>query len=508
MRDFIDWQQHNLLTESRGLSPDRIGKKSFTDTHNNTWVLSDMEWVPKTAPTFTKRTMSVKGWAWGDNATCTSGNCGGVLLVTLKSGNKKFIIGKYTKTKSLKMGNDELRPLGLNSAGTGIAKALLRLTSQDFIKGAKTINFKYQDTEAEWYVFTSAEQLKETIKGNLKSIAGIANDPKLVKAINKFLDGGATHFSWDDLRMEQADRKKLGIYLCSELCCGIWALNGTPFGLPVSKADRFMVPKSTSFSNIDSAFMSGNKFIPLSSKQSGGAKGGGAKPSFFNLTTKWQRQGKSSADFKAPFLRDFYNFIMSSPEIGDRSSPSQIVYAYGVRKLFGLGKSAVPDPMVFYTELYNRYKKGVAFSKGNAKWVKAAIAKIQAQFRDKWRSVLPGTALKNVPIPESRMHESVLADIPLSEAKVDEFGTWISTVFTEIIAKKLEENPFDVVREVGCSKYHQLYLDGEKFISDGSVHFSIISSEKCGSVMFTGSKSAQTDIAKTNGWVNYGIKGN
>jgi hypothetical protein len=508
MRDFIDWQQHNLLSESRGLSPDRIGKKSFTDTRNNTWVLSDMEWVEKTAPTFTKRTMSVNGWAWGKNATCTSGNCGGVMLVTLKNGKKKFIIGKYTKNKSLKMGNDELRPLGFNSAGAGLADKLLRLNSQVFINGAKTAKIKYKDIESEWYVFTSAEQLIETIKGNLKSVKGIGDNRKLMDAIHKFLDGGATHFSWDGIDMENADRKKLGIYLCSELCCGIWALNGTPFGLPISKADRFMVPKSTSFSGVDSAFMSGKKFIPLSSKQSGGAKGGGAMPSFFNLTKDWQSKGKTPSDFKSPFLRDFYQFISSSPEIENRDSPSQIVYAYGVRKLFGLGKSAVPDPMVFYTELYNRYKKGVAFSKENAKWVKAAIAKIQAQFRDKWRSVLPGAVLKNVPIPESRMHESVLADIPLSEAKIDEFGTWISSVFTEIIAKKLEENPSDVVREVGCSNYYQLYLDGNKFISNGSVHFSIISSEKCGRVVFTGSKGAQTDIAKTNGWVNYGIKGN
>ena len=491
MHTFTTYLREDFLLESRGMTPDRIGKKTFTDANGEAWTLSGMKWIAKASSAFAKAVASVDGLV--GKSGCTTANCGGVLLVTLKQGRKEYQVGKYSKSESLKMGNDELRPLGFNSAGAGIAKALLRLTSQNFINGSSSTKYKYADKVAEWYTFDSASDLAGAIKGNLKSIDGIKSNPELIRAIGKFLDGGAAHFSWAGVEMESEDRKKLGIYLVSELCCGIWALNGTPFGLPIAKAERFMVPKSTSFSGVDSAFISGKQFVPLSSKQSGkGGKGGGAKPSFFNLTSAWQQSGKSADDFSAPFLKDFYNFISNSNEIEDRTSASQIVYAYGVRKLFHMSRTLVPSPAIFYAELYRRYKKGIPFTKENAKWVKAAIAHIQTGFRDKWKA---------------QLSPSVMKGVPLAASKADEFGAWISSVFTEIIAAQLAVNPLDVIREVGCSKYHQLYLDGEQFISTGVVHFKIVASEACGGVSFTGSKGAQTDISKSNGWVNYAIKG-
>jgi hypothetical protein len=376
--------------------------------------------------------------------------------------------GKYISSKS---GSGWKSSVGAAKVGTFIvlakpaagekAGSVSELDARVFSEGGSKGVFNYHGEDIPVVTFTSSAQLEKSIIAGCKD-SKLLGEPVAAAFKDFFLNG---KFNWDP-KMNPQLLNKLGVY-GGEVLVG-WVFlkkkQGTYFASNPFKGTpkKFHMPTDPAFSGVDSFIeMADGSFYSLSSKF-----GAGAKASFFsNLLEKGI---KKKDKLKKSVFKDICQ-ICDDFNLEYKKS-RDIVYAYGVREILGLGEHQIKNPSDVYTQIVKDEKK----TGPEAKLVLVSIKNYK------------GTLEKGI---------------------IDNFPVSVSSFFNRRIAEKLNNDKasIDQMKEILQGKD---YWQGNLQIKDwlkGDLNFKWLSSSEA-ELNLIGSKGSMSDITSKQGWINYELK--
>lgn len=453
------------LAESQGMTKQRVerGDIMFIDQDGTVWTATSWQWFPRRLdaesntdnPDFLKAVGEVDAIT----GTVTQAKSKGLLMVNIRDGkNNNMQIGKHvTKPEEpSKIENSDMSALGYKRV-TRKGGQFQTLSANAFLDGQPTKNFR----DASHYVFTTIESLRSRIIGNMKnSKFPMLRQEPLVKATEKFLDGGAIKFDWDMVGdiMPEEDRRKFGIYLVSELCYPFWVWNGRNINnFPgFSHVRFFLVPKDSDNAGYDS-FIMGNlvggglgKVMVSSKAPSGSGKGARA-----SILPKLNAMAKVAnyEELNNKFLR------ILLPRFRDTAHGSKSIYPFMVHDVLRL--TSIKDPVDLWKRICILH--GKRSGKLNDAQIELTMKEVQL-IQDKVRGgiTLPAIGAKATLNANASGH--------LLSTQWKEFSKYLSDVFCEAIAVGLNHDGASDLRPVSV---WQVDLNNNAFVKDGTVHFTV-----------------------------------
>lgn len=397
--------------------------------------------------------------------TVKSALSSGALFSFSKAGKKYGIIyysRSVTKSSSISAGD-----LGLMYSGRKGATENLMIQSDKLIRHGKLEVRTLNGQDVRCAVFTTAEQLQDSILKGLKENRNVG--PHIYDAVQDYFDSdNLKKLNWSD-SFRPSDINELGKYL-GELIIGVIVLRGKRDGKFSSdifanqKIKEFIVPDDPSFSGVDSAFVKEDgSLIPISSKL-----GAGAKASFF---TNFLPKVIDKTNLKESVIKDIAS---SARDVGvtyaklvAKRGAKEITYEYGIRNILGIKSNVVRDTYQVFTDI----KKN--------DMTKETLLVIEA--------------VKN----NSAIEKNIKDKLPLS----------MTAAFSREIARRLNSDKasLDIIASVLAGKdFYQANLDINRW-KQGEVFFRLLQSGKA-STTFIGYKSAISDIEANQGLVNYELK--
>lgn len=397
--------------------------------------------------------------------TVKSALSSGALFSFSKAGKKYGIVyysRSVTPTSSIKAGD-----LGLIYSGRKGATENLKIQSDTLIRYGKLEVRTLNGQDVRCAVFTTAEQLENSILRALKENRNVG--PHIYDAVQDYFNSeNLKKINWSD-SFQSSDINELGKYL-GELIIGVIVLRGKRDGKFSSdifanqKIKEFIVPDDPSFSGVDSAFVKEDgSLIPVSSKL-----GSGAKASFF---TNFLPKVIDKTNLKDSVIKDIAsaarNAGITNAILTAKRGAKEITYEYSIRDILGIGPNQIRNTYQIFTDV----------KKNNiTKEVQLVIDAIK----------------KNTMI-----EQGVKDKLPLS----------MTAVFSREMARRLntDKESLDIIAGVLAGKdFYQANLDVNRW-KRGEVFFKLLQSGKA-KVSFIGNKSAIMDVDAKQGLLNYELK--
>jgi len=403
----------------------------------------------------------------------TKKKTGAIFYFKELTGNKKAGVIFYSNSVTT-ASNINAGKIGMQYTSTKGATENLGIQASNLILGGKSekLTINGQDGVS-CKTFTDVRTIRKSVIDYMKSSNKVGNH--IVDAVDDWF--GSTNlknFDWQNKSFKDSEINELGKYL-GEIIIGVVALKNktslmsqNPFG---GNAAKFVVPDDPSFSGVDSAIMlKDGTIVPISSKL-----GAGAKASIF---TNFLPKVIDKRNLPASVIKDLVDSAKSAgitkAKLDAKQGAKDIVYEYGVRKILGLSRSAVPNPYAVYTEIRQGSLNGdlTNFSAPTLKVI-SAIAK------------------------HKDIAQNVKDILPLS----------VTAAFNREIARRLNEDSVsqDLVANILSGKnFYQANLDLNKW-KKGEVYFKLLLSGDA-KTSFTGAKAAINAIDAKQGLVNYELK--
>lgn len=397
--------------------------------------------------------------------TVKSALSSGALFSFSKAGKKYGIVyysRSVTPTSSIKAGD-----LGLIYSGRKGATENLKIQSDTLIRYGKLEVRTLNGQDVRCAVFTTAEQLENSILRALKENRNVG--PHIYDAVQDYFNSeNLKKINWSD-SFQSSDINELGKYL-GELIIGVIVLRGKRDGKFSSdifanqKIKEFIVPDDPSFSGVDSAFVKEDgSLIPVSSKL-----GSGAKASFF---TNFLPKVIDKTNLKDSVIKDIAsaarNAGITNAILTAKRGAKEITYEYSIRDILGIGPNQIRNTYQIFTDV----------KKNNiTKEVQLVIDAIK----------------KNTMI-----EQGVKDKLPMS----------MTAVFSREMARRLntDKESLDIIAGVLAGKdFYQANLDVNRW-KRGEVFFKLLQSGKA-KVSFIGNKSAIMDVDAKQGLLNYELK--
>lgn len=466
---FNEYRKHGPvaidLNESQGVTRDRVerGDIIFIDQEGTVWTATSWQWFPRrldaTSNTDNPDFLKAVGEVDAITGTVTQAKSKGLLMVNIRDGkNNNIQIGKHvTKDEEpSKIENSDMSALGYKRV-TRKGGQFQTLNASVFLEGqpVKTL----RDTPH--YVFTSIDSLRNRIIGNMKnSKFPMLRQEPLIKATEKFLDGGAIKFDWDMVGeiMPMEDRRKFGIYLVSELAYPFWVWNGRNINnFPgFSHVRFFLVPKDSDNAGYDSYIMGnlvggGLGKVVVSSKAPSGS-GKGARSSILPKLNAMAKAAKYE-ELNNKFLR------LLLPRFVNSAQGSKTIYPFMVHDVLRL--TSIKDPVDLWKRICILHGKRAG--KLNDAQMELTMNEVQLiQEKVKGGITLPTIGIKAPLNPNASRY-------PVS-TQWKEFSKYLSDVFCEAIAVGLNHDGASDLRPVSV---WQIDLNNNIFIKDGTVNFTV-----------------------------------
>jgi hypothetical protein len=264
----------------------------------------------------------------------------GALFSFSKAGKKYGIIyysRSVTPTSSIKAGD-----LGLIYSGRKGATENLKIQSDTLIRYGKLEVRTLNGQDVRCAVFTTAEQLENSILRALKENRNVG--PHIYDVVQDYFNSySLDKFKWDD-SFQPSDINELGKYL-GELIIGVIVLKGKLDGkfskniFSGEKIKEFIVPDDPSFSGVDSAFVKNDgTLIPISSKL-----GAGAKASFFTNFLPKVIDADMSNSVMNDIAKSAKSIGVTKASLDAKRGAKEITYEYGVRNILGINKAKISN---------------------------------------------------------------------------------------------------------------------------------------------------------------------
>jgi len=516
----VSFLKEDTICESRGINQDRVkeGAIMLRGKDGVIWDVVGYDWYPRYAvqtdgakarkgeftppelPEYLKA-VSNASEKIGKLSSATKG----ILLLKLQSSADSRIkyIGKFhtSPTAPVKIGNDEVKSLGYERAEKGGGEFTAGgLNAAHFLKGHRTGGRK----ENPLFFFQSQDELKNRILANMKSSNFESLKSKsMIAAVKEMIEGGATKFDWSKVpNIPITDRKKLGIFLVSELCFpfSLWGGKTIDSFPGLSKINYFAVPVSDTNPSIDSFIYGvdtdGKRVkVVVSSKSSFGSNTGARGSILPKLNSMANRAGFVPNN---PFLKELLPYFVSS------SKGINTIYPFAIEKVLKI-KNEIPNPTDLHKRLSilfpgPRSSKEKSLSDADLKRTKMEVQAIQAKLRS--GVVLPGLNLRYPPNTES---PGLIGDTKLgmSDRQLlqpenwQKFGRYVSTVFCDFVVMGINQDSSDFKP----ADVWQLTLNNEAFVETGHIIFSAKKLRDLDNPKMNQGKNTRNDVVRTNTWV-------
>jgi len=509
-----------IIHESRGINQDRVkeGAIMLRSKDGTIWDVVGYDWYPRygvqkentkakkgefTPPELPEYLKAVSNASEkiGKSSSATKG----ILLLKLQSSvdNSIKYIGKFhtSPTAPVKIGNDEVKSVGYERAEKGGGEFTAGgLNAAHFLKGHRTGGREKNPL----FFFESEEELKSRILTNMKSSNFESLKSKtMIAAVKEMIESGATKFDWSKARnMPTTDRKKLGIFLVSELCFPFYLWDGKSIdAFPgLSKIRYFAVPVSDTNPGVDSFIYgtdnNGKRVkVIVSSKSSFGSNAGARGSILPKLNSMANRAGFVPNN---PFLKELLPYFVSS------SKGINTIYPFAIEKVLNL-KSAIPNPTDLHRRLSilfpgPRSSKEKSLTSKELEQTKKEVQAIQAKLKS--GVVLPGLNLRYPPNTES---PGLIGDTKLGMTDQqllqpnnwDKFGRYVSTVFCDFVVMGINQDSSDFKP----ADVWQLTLNNEAFVETGNIIFTAKKLRDLDNPKMNQGKNTRNDVVRTNTWV-------